>query len=83
MKMGSQSSWNVNGAQLEYEGLFSNEFLMTRATKQKFLCIVAPYLQQVEFNAIAEGLSSLNTLQLLACKCCLEVGQKTNATLLG
>ncbi|KAL7485513.1 hypothetical protein ACHAW6_011112 [Cyclotella cf. meneghiniana] len=40
-----------DGIMFDNEGLFSNEYLMTRAMHQKLLSIVAPSLQQVEFNS--------------------------------
>ena len=38
-------SWDAHVAQFEHEGLFANEYLMTRPTHQKCVRIVAPYLQ--------------------------------------
>ena len=46
-----QISWDAHVAQLEHEGLFANEYLMTRPTHQKCVRIVAPYLQREEFNS--------------------------------
>ncbi len=41
----TQISWDAHVAQFEHEGLFANEYLMTRPTHQKCVRIVAPYLQ--------------------------------------
>ncbi|KAL7488001.1 hypothetical protein ACHAW6_013595 [Cyclotella cf. meneghiniana] len=44
-------SWDEHVAQLEHEGLFANDYLMTRPPHQKCVCIVAPYIQQEELNS--------------------------------
>ena len=44
-------SWDNHVAQLDHEGLFSNEYMMTRPTHEKLVSIVAPYLQQAEYNS--------------------------------
>ena len=44
-------SWDAHVAQLEHEGMFSNEYLMTKRTHQKCVSIVAPYIQRAEFNS--------------------------------
>ena len=44
-------SWDNHVAQLEHEGLFLNEYLMTRRTHEKLVSIVAPYLQQAQCNS--------------------------------
>jgi hypothetical protein len=44
-------SWDNHVDQLEHEGLFSNEYLMTRPTQEKLVSIVAPYLQRAQYNS--------------------------------
>ena len=44
-------SWDNHLDQLEHEGLFSNEYLMTRRTQEKLVSIVAPYLQRAQYNS--------------------------------
>ncbi|KAL7485500.1 hypothetical protein ACHAW6_012580 [Cyclotella cf. meneghiniana] len=58
-------SWNAHVAQLDHEDLFFNEYLMTRATHQKLLSIIAPSLHSFSEPILVEDIVAIG-LQVLS-----------------
>ena len=44
-------NWDEHVTQLEHEGLFTNEYLMSQSAHKKLVRILDPFLQRFEYNS--------------------------------